>query len=409
MAGKIKIDGASKAPRKAAVRVRNPLFLDEKYTGFEPEWNGDEALKLSEHDFDCKLRKSMNYYNYFYNQKDSRKHVVAWLKTDSNLTLDVIKEYEKTPERYTPMTVCSLIMASKKKMPLKQHHVDFILESVQKAIDLSNDKLATEAAGPVLEDQSRNKNAKQTKQSVAKPTVRDRLNEIVDIHIVYFEEMESLFTKKGDLQPNAFNYFNSKAFPKPGIARFKKVFESKLNEMEEAKEGKDKQLKEGYSHFKTADFKKRIDFYTSILNDLSAYENAKKVARKPRVKKAVSKEKLVSKVKYCKQDVSLKVSSVNPVNIIGASEVWIFNIKYRKLGKYVADSHQGTLSIKGTSIIGYDEAKSVAKTLRKPEQQITEFMKAGKVALRKFLESIKAVESKLNGRLSEDVLILKVV
>jgi len=50
----------------------------------------------------------------------------------------------------------------------------------------------------------------------------------------------------------------------------------------------------------------------------------------------------------------------------------------------------------------------VCKTLRKPEEKLKEFAKAGKVQLRKFIEDIRATETKLNGRISVDVLLLKV-
>lgn len=401
MAGKIKIDGARKAK---APRVRNPLFLDEKYTGEEPEWKGDESLMLSDEEFDIKLRRSMNYYNHFYTPKDSRKHVVEWLKGRADVEPDILEAYRKTAERLTPMTVCSLVMASKKKMPLKDHHIEFIFSKVNEAIRMANDKLVIDSEGPILEDTKE----KKAVVKVARPSVRDRVNEIVDQYIAVFEEMENDFYTKKQLNPDAFAFFNVKNFPKPGLARFKKVFETKRDELIEAQAGKDKQLKEGYSHFNAADFKKRIDFYNAILNDAIAYDNAKKAVRKPRVKKAPSKDKLVSKVKYCKQDVALKITSVNPVNIIDAKIVWVYQTKYRKIGCYVADPIIGTMSIKGTSIVGFDEAKSVCKTVRKPEVTLAEFMKAGKVQLRKFMSTIKATEVKLTGRLSEDVLILKV-
>jgi hypothetical protein len=66
------------------------------------------------------------------------------------------------------------------------------------------------------------------------------------------------------------------------------------------------------------------------------------------------------------------------------------------------------LGVKGTSIEGFDTDKSVCKTLRKPAEQLKEFGKAGKIQLRKFLDDIKATETKLNGRISTDVLLLKV-
>jgi NADPH-dependent curcumin reductase CurA len=76
------------------------------------------------------------------------------------------------------------------------------------------------------------------------------------------------------------------------------------------------------------------------------------------------------------------------------------------LGKYVAAAYK-QLSIKGTSIEGFDTDKSTSKTLRKPDEKLKEFAKAGKIQLRKFLDDIKATETKLNGRISEDVVLLR--
>ena len=135
---------------------------------------------------------------------------------------------------------------------------------------------------------------------------------------------------------------------------------------------------------------------------LETYGAVKKAVRKARVKKPPSKEKLVKKVKYCAQHTELNLVSINPADIIGANTVWVYNIKTRKLGKYVAAADAGQLAIKGSAIIGYDEKQSVAKTLRKPAEQLKQFTNSGKVALRTFLEDIKAVAVNLNGRLSAD-------
>jgi len=93
----------------------------------------------------------------------------------------------------------------------------------------------------------------------------------------------------------------------------------------------------------------------------------------------------------------------------------VFNTKTRKLGKYVAENVDPTgqradsgLSVKGTTIVGFDAHKSLQKTLRKPAEQLKEFKKAGKVALRKFLEDIPTTETLLNGRLNDTTVLLKV-
>ncbi len=85
----------------------------------------------------------------------------------------------------------------------------------------------------------------------------------------------------------------------------------------------------------------------------------------------------------------------------------MFNTKTRKIGRYVSE-FPGGLTIKGTSIVGYNEIESVQKTLRKPAEKIKEFMGITKSQTKKFMSGIKAVDIKLNGRLSADILILKV-
>ena len=110
---------------------------------------------------------------------------------------------------------------------------------------------------------------------------------------------------------------------------------------------------------------------------------------------------------YAKDFKELKLVSINPAEIIGANELWIYNTKTRKLGKYVAAPHS-QLGVKGTSIENFDTDRSVCKTLRKPAEKLKEFSKAGKIALRKFMDDIKATETKLNGRINLDILLLKV-
>ena len=126
--------------------------------------------------------------------------------------------------------------------------------------------------------------------------------------------------------------------------------------------------------------------------------------------KFVLKKQIVVKLKYAITNEKYKLVSIDPKKIIGAQELWVFNTKTRKLGKYIAGNgfESGELSIKGTSIIGFDEKNSIQKTIRKPEVILKEFQKSGKVALRKFLEEINATDIKLNGRINKDVILLKV-
>jgi len=177
------------------------------------------------------------------------------------------------------------------------------------------------------------------------------------------------------------------------------------------------QLKEGYSHIKKSDVKKLRTAIEELLRALDFVIESAKATRKPRKAKPKSATKLVEKLKFLKTDDKYKLASVSPEQIVGASELWVFNVKTRKIGKYVAENVDPTgqardgsgLSVKGTTILGFDENQSIQKTLRKPDQQLQEFKSAGKVKLRKFLEDIPTTDTKLNGRCNPDTVLLKVI
>lgn len=168
------------------------------------------------------------------------------------------------------------------------------------------------------------------------------------------------------------------------------------------------QIREGYAHVKKAHAKKWLEALENLMSALGMIIDSAKATRKTRVKKAPSKEKMIAKLQYKDKDERYQIVSVNPIEVIDATEVWVFNTKTRKLGKYVAEQH-ATIKVKGTTLQFYDESLSVQKTLRKPEETLKEFKRANKVALRKFLDNINSVEIKLNGRLNSDTVILKTV
>ena len=99
---------------------------------------------------------------------------------------------------------------------------------------------------------------------------------------------------------------------------------------------------------------------------------------------------------------------MSAASIIGANQLWVYNIKNKKLGVYNAAGTTG-FSVKGTSLQGYDPETSVQRTLRKPDVVIPKMMTAGKVALRKILTDLTTTETKLNGRFNEDTLLLRVL
>jgi len=392
----IKIDGMKKK-----AKVTNINFSDEKYTGSEPTWDYDRALTFSDEEFDHHLRKSLAYYNYYYGPKDLKKYVVQWLRQhegDSGVhKLDkaTIDRYQRSADALTPFTVCALVKAHERGMPLRDRHVEYILDAVQRVLLLKSDDEETEVK-------------KETKPVVQQPTIQDRMNEVAKKHILYFEILEDGLFAGETVDPKAYEYLVKNSVPQALIGKISAVFEPRYAELKEARKGEDEQLKEGYSHYKAADYKRCEAFYEKLFQDLAAYNQTKKATKKAAVRKPPQKEKLVRNLKYLKQDTATKLVSINPVDIVGAEVLWVYNVKNRKIGKYVAEAMGGALGIKGTTITGYDANKSIQKTLRKPEEQLKQFLASNKVDLRKFIENIKTTDIKLNGRINAETILLKV-
>jgi len=169
----------------------------------------------------------------------------------------------------------------------------------------------------------------------------------------------------------------------------------------------DELIKEGYSNFSKTEIKKIVGFCDSVITDTMKVVNDSIKSRKPRQRKQKSPEQLVSKLKYLDKYEELKLESVTPKDIIGALQLWVYNTKSRKLGCYNAEDASG-LSVKGSSILNFNESKSTQKKLRKPEMTLPEVLKGGKVYLRTALDDIKAVASSLNGRLNTDTILLRI-
>jgi hypothetical protein len=235
------------------------------------------------------------------------------------------------------------------------------------------------------------------------------MNEVAKKHILYFEMLEDVLYTGETIDPKAYEYLTKNNVPQVLIGKIQAVFEPRCAEVREARTTKDEDLKDAYSYMKAADYKRYDAFYDKLFADLTAYNQTKRATKKAAVRKPPAKEKLVKSLKYLKQDAGMKLVSINPVDIVGAEQLWVYNVKNRKLGRYVAEDQGGALGVKGTTIIGFNESKSTQKTLRKPEEQVKAFLASSKVELRKFLENIKTTEIKLNGRINADTILLKVI
>ena len=370
---------------------------------YSPVWEGVEAMSADQ--FTRHWHNAMTYYRLEFNNKDLKPAVLKWMAEVGCAKAD-IASFKKTKDSRCNTTMGAIASCLLRGMPA-------VREDFNKGRDtaawLRNEIVEVISQG---KDDIDADTVVEVKPVVAQPSIQDRVREAAYRMTEEIEDaIEGFQTDPETFDPKAFKMLNllKGKEVKAAHARIIKGFYSRdLAELEELASGNaDEQLREGYSHRTKKQIKNLIAFYQEIMMACDMLAQEAKVNRAPRKTKAVPKEKLVAKLKYMKTNEPLKLVSINPTDIIGCGELWVFNTKTRKLGKYVA-SEFNTLNVKGTTITNFDEFKSVCKTLRKPEEKLKEFKAAGKVQLRKFLDDINATDTKMNGRINEETILLRV-
>jgi hypothetical protein len=170
----------------------------------------------------------------------------------------------------------------------------------------------------------------------------------------------------------------------------------------------DPQLVQGYSCYKRAELKKIVKNLEVMIADIGAHGKMRAANRKPRTKKVKDATKQVARLKYQLNSSDWGLDSVSPTRIPTAQCVLLFNTKTRNLGVYFANSTKG-FEVKGASLKDYDLTRSFSCTLRKPKDTLTQLLTAKTNSLEKVLQGIKSTRKKVNGRVNEQTIILKVI
>ena len=368
-----------------------------------PIWEGSETMDADQ--FMRHFHSAMGYYRLEFSGKDLKPAVIKWM-TSVGCTKEDIAAFKKTKDNRCNVTMGAIASCLLRGMPTVRADFNkgrdtaaWLRNEIVQIVEQGKDDIDEDAVVEV-------------KPTVAQPSIQDRVREAAYRMTEEIEDaLEGFQADPENFDPKAFKMLNllkGKEVKAAHARIIKTLYSRDLAELEELASGKaDEQLREGYSHRSKKQIKNLIAFYQEIMSACDMLAQEAKVNRAPRKTKAVPKEKLVAKLKYMKTNEPLKLVSINPTDILGCGELWVYNTKNRKLGRYVAAEFQ-TLGVKGTTITGFDEFKSVCKTLRKPEEKLKEFKAAGKVQLRKFLDDINATDTKMNGRINEEIILLKV-
>lgn len=390
----------TKPKKTKAKRITSVSIRENKAKDHSPSWDNHEELSSLE--FSRKYHDAMQYYNVEYSGKDLKPSVIKWM-SQSNFDSDTIDAFKKTKDWRCSVVVGAIASCLLKGMPAIREDFNQGRNSEEWLKNKINEIIS----------QGKNDCSDDDDTTAPVHTIQERLRETAirmaeDID----EAIEQFYTNPDKFDQKSLNILNNlKAKQvKPAHARIiKEFYNLEFSEISDLLSNSSFELKEAYSHWNKKQIKTFAAFHKEIQDACNMLMQEAKVNRKPRTKKPVAKDKIVAKLNYKKTDETLKLVSVNPVDIIGAKELWCFDTKTRKLFRYIADDMEGPLTVKGTSVIGFNTTKSIGKTLRKPAEQLSELKKSGKVALRSFLDNINAVEVKANGRINSNQILFRVI
>ena len=238
-------------------------------------------------------------------------------------------------------------------------------------------------------------------------SVIDLMEEKVKDYIGELEGFVDDFISSGtDL--NLYDNLRSNTIPTPYCRYIRSWLDKKISEFSEITESGDKDIREGYSNIARRKQAQLIRMLEAWSADLDKYSQFKKANRKVRVKRARPAGVQVAKLKYKKEDTELGIRSVSPSDIVGASQVWIYNCKTKKLAAFRTDSATG-IQVKGSSLQNYDPEMCEQKRIKNPTETLSTLLSAGKLILRKLLTNLPNANIPVSGRISEDCLIVRVL
>jgi len=358
-----------------------PPASDAKFIGDEPTWLD---VDVAEHQYNKEMLRGFNWHNYCAGEKDYVKYLEAWIKQNRPKTakqdIGAWREHSSIDK-----TMCALARMHMQGFPLSDADVMKLMNYVNAVTTPAKRTRKTVATG------------------VVRPSIQDRIRQQVssvlsDLDVRIDDAFDGNLVAAEDISGDIL----SKGFKGPQLKLIQKYLNKNLIEWKEAYAGDDEQLVSGYSYVGKRNFKKIIDAFSSVLDSISQ-QSTRINAQRIRKRKPVDKKKMASKLRYMKEFEG--ITSKNPVAIIGANMVWVYDTKKRRLGYYEAEV-KDSLFVTGNKIQGFKN--SCEKILRKPDEQLTMVMGLRKNQTVNWMDTIKAKCKLMTGRMTLDTLILRI-
>ncbi len=364
---------------------------ESKYLGTEPIWaDGYEPTN-----YQAEFGNALNWYSYIVESKDCRAFLADWFKGDK----DKLKTLSKIPDKLIPRTYANSARIAMRGFPLSDEHKSRIWEKVEETAN-KRIKLEDEDDSPATVVV---KVAK--KPLIATNFIVSDVDDEIE-NLIIGEDTKNIAQILMPYRMTDKHYLECIAKIEPMLAEFSELVEIRRLPKGQVND-EQSQLLETYAHLSGMKIVKDIvKLLESYVADLKKSHVSKQVA-KVRKKKPKDKTKLVKSIKFLKEDTALGITSVDPVNLLNCSEIWAYDTKTRKLSRYYS-AIGGGITVKGASLVGYQDNMSSSRLLRKPEVQLKEFAELKKNDLTKWYSAVKSKSSPVRARLTATMVILKV-
>lgn len=248
----------------------------------------------------------------------------------------------------------------------------------------------------------------------ARPSVAERVAAKADATLCLLEPVidDTMTAVLGGKRKDTslLDWIGSSDLNRPLALAVRERLDAVLQEFMGASSGKDPDLKEGYSHFTPKGLKYMIEILQGAIQNLDDRLGVLRASRKPRKRKPQSAEKQIKGLKFCPRNDGFGVDSLNPTAIIGAQGLIVFNTKNSKATVFIAAEPKSGLAVKGSTVVGFDSAKSFEKTVRKPDEFLknTDGCRKTFTAAVRYLNSVKTKSAEPTGRVNKHCLLLQV-
>jgi hypothetical protein len=398
-----------------AFKAGRVIAPDAKWTGDEPDWNGWETWPTEK--FYKTRARALGFYNYYLDTAAMKPLVLDWMKSNGYNKDDVSAIKEANPN-VLPSTVGKLVRCLTRGMPsIHPQATDYFAtlpfhdEPPVPKDDASVVHYELKRAITLLRANSSSDNNDGTKVKVPTPSPLDRIRERAHKEIVSPLEdclEQWAVTRSGNASFNMSVALRDSKIPAQGCKTILDWLEKNHTEYNGALQREDEQLVEGYSYLSKPELRKIVKSLESMIDDVRNHTKIKNSTRKPRKKKVKDASKQVSKLKYQQHSADWSLDSVSPNRIPSSQRLYLFNTKTRALSVYVASGASG-FEVKGTSLKGYDTSISFVATLRKPKETLNNILSSTPKQLEKLFSNLSVKKKPANGRINEQMVIVKVV